>query len=319
MNTNLPPIFCLAVMIPTRTICHALALWVNQAERTMLITRSKYGECDDGNLSFELTPHRPAAFLKGKISPPSRISSKYDEVSARKTSRMVITDGIIRNVEWHIGSHWKCGQVHSIEEGCFQDETPPPETSIPVRFKPALMGFVSGKVDSEWMGSDVSEDWELYDAWCVATDWHLQQTVEHGYAKFGFTAQIVNPPEWEEMLAAAEQCWKSMALSQVKLVMDYKDECQPTRLTDLWAYHRECGDGKDIERADTLAAIDKIIASLGTARPNAVNFQALEKSLTRAARRGRITPTNVRALLTLLAAGTGFQPKPRKRSNATAN
>jgi len=312
MNTNLPPIFCLAVMIPSRTMCHAQALWVNQIERTMLITRSKTNECDHGNLSFRLTPWRTSRFMQSKICPPSRISSRYEDVEAREEGRMVISDGLIRGVEWHISSHWKCGQVHSIEEGDWVDETPPPQTSIPVRFKPVLMGFVSGKVDSDWMGSDVSEDWELCDAWHAATDWHLQQKVDHGYQYFGFTGQIVNPPDWEELLAAAEQCWKHMALSQVKLVMDYKDEFHPPRLADLWAYHRDCYHGKDYDRDDTLAAIDKIIASLGDAQRNPINFPALEKSLTRAVRRGRMTADRVRNVLTLLAAGTGFQPKPRK-------
>jgi hypothetical protein len=292
-------------MIPSRTLCHALALWVNQTKRTMIVTRSRYNECDDGNLCFDLAPYQAANFLEGKISPPNRISQNYDDVRAREQSRMVITDGLIRNVKWHIHTKTSWGPQHWIKNG---------ESTIPVRFKPVPMGFVSGEVDNDWMGQTVGEDWELYPAWSAATDWHLPN-FDPRAQRFGLTTQTINHPNWEQMLAAAEHCWNHMSLSQVKVIRDYKEDYQPRRLADLWAHHRQCIRNKHDRFQGTLDAhitIDKIIASLGTARPNAINFKAVEKSLTRAVRRGRMAANRARNLLSLLAAGTGFQPKPRK-------
>jgi hypothetical protein len=292
MNTALPPIFGLAIMIPARCWCHAWSLWINQPERSLYLNRSEADYGDPGSLKFSLEPKSLSTFLEARINPPSLIRKTTEFEQVKRRARMVVTDGRIDGWDWETSTDRHGTRTFDIVYG---------QSTIPVRFHPAAMDFCSGSVDV-WPH-------DVPPAWDTATSWSYwggdPKTISRYKAHY-----LTDSEQWDTYLAAAAQCWHAMEPSQVKVEVNMPSKWRPQKLRDLWKHQLDVA--SSFRKPGMQSELWNIIQGLASDAPPIDEPRAIEKSIHRAARRGRITPTNVRALLTLLAAGTGFQPKPRK-------
>jgi hypothetical protein len=293
MNTSLPPIFGLAIMCPKISWCTALSLWVNQPERSMFLHRAQGGFSSPGDLSFRIEPDTIAGFLNSRINPPSRKNHDTEFCGEYGNSRHLITDGKIHGWDWETDTDRHGARTFDIVKGT---------STIPVRFDPAAMDFCTGYVRR---GRD---EWPK--GWHDATAWECGGFHEPKVIRYFDSQHTTNPKRWDEYLAAAAQCWEQMQPSQVTVKNIFYKDMHAKRLRDLW--QRQLNGFRVPPDLKHRGVLWQILENLALSAPSRDPLPAIEKSIHRAARRGRITPTNVRALLTLLAAGTGFQPKPRK-------
>lgn len=280
-------------MCPKIAWCTAWSLWVNQPERSMFLHRDEGGFQSPGGLSFRIEPDTIAGFLDSRINPPSRKSSGPKFSGEYGNSRQLVTDGQIHGWDWQVNTDRHGARTFDIIKG---------QSTIPVRFDPAAMDYCTGYVRR---GSD---QWPT--GWLAATEWSAGGFREPGVIRYIHEQHTTNPKNWDKYLAAASQCWQQMQPSQVTVRNIFYKDMQARRLRDLW--QRQLNGFKAASDSKHRGVVWKILENLALAAPSRDPLPAIQKSIHRAARRGRITPTNVRALLTLLAAGTSFQPKPRR-------
>jgi hypothetical protein len=294
MKSALPSIFGIAIMCPKIAWCTAWSLWVNQPERSMFLHRGEGGYESPGGLSFRIEPDSIAGFLDSRINPPSRKSNGPEFSNQYGNTRQLITDGQIHGWDWKGSTDFHGARTYDIVKG---------QSTIPVRFDPVAMDYCTGRVRR---GAD---QWPA--GWLDATAWSYK---EPDVVRYIDQQHTTNPKNWDKYLAAASQCWEQMQPSQIIVRNIFYKDMQAKSLRDLWL--RQLNGFKAASDLKHRGVLWKILENLALAAPSRDPLPAIEKSIHRAARRGRITPTNVRALLTLLAAGTSFQPKHHK---ATAN
>lgn len=297
MTPSLPPIFGIAIMFPKVAWCTAWSLWVNQPERSMLLHRGQGGFSSPGELSFRIEPDTIAGFLNSRINPPSRKARETEFCGEYGNLRHFVTDGKIHGWDWKTNTDFYGTRTFDIVKGT---------STIPVRFDPAAMDFCTGYVRRG------REEWP--EGWRDATAWECGGFHEPNVIRYFDSQHTTNPRHWDKYLAAAAQCWEQMQPSQVTVKNIFYKDMHAKRLSDLWL--RQLNGFRAAHDSKHRGVLWKILENLAFSAPSRDPRPAIEKSIHRAARQGRITPPSVRALLTLLAAGPGLQSK---RSKATTN